>query len=90
MAFDRKSSGKHRQIEYQRCTGAPGPPVAPLGRMDYQTAQFIDYSQAPGPSLPFTMIRDSPLFWHRDDVGQYSMVGIGVLAVLARENRMTD
>jgi hypothetical protein len=30
----------HRQIEYQRRTGAPGPPVAPLDRMDYRTAQL--------------------------------------------------
>jgi hypothetical protein len=40
----------HRQIEYQRCTGAPGPPVAPLGRMDYRTSLQSD-RRPPAPAF---------------------------------------
>jgi hypothetical protein len=41
----------HRQRECQRCPGAPGPPVAPLGRLDHRT-RLQSERRAPGP-LPF-------------------------------------
>jgi hypothetical protein len=40
----------HRQTEHQRCTGAPGPPVAPLGRVDYRTS-LLSNRRPPAPAF---------------------------------------
>jgi hypothetical protein len=42
----------HRQREYQRCPGGPGPPVAPLGRLDYRT-RLLSNRRPPAPAFYF-------------------------------------
>jgi hypothetical protein len=44
----------HRQREYQRCPGGPGPPVAPLGRLDYRT-RLLSNRMPPAPTVLYLL-----------------------------------
>jgi hypothetical protein len=52
MATNLSLRQPHRQREHQRCPGPPGPPVAPLGRLDCRT-RLLSNRRPPAPAFCF-------------------------------------